>query len=958
MIRFFLNRPVSLTCIYLIILLLGAVSITRLPVEKIPEVEYPSIIVRYIWNGASPEMMERRITSKVEAAVYKLKDVRDVLSRSKKDECEIEVTFNNSKDLNYKRVLLLEELNKLEFPEDMEGPFVEENLPEEFRRGPNFILYITGDMTLERLSELANEFKFQIMMIKGVEDVNVFGDVKKIINIRIKNEDLNIYDVFNALDFKKYNAGKVVENKRDLPLQIIINERLNDLYVGGKRLEDISEIYYELKEPDIISRINGNPQITINISRKKTGNTFYISRVLKKLISNFERKKNVKLIISSNEASEIFRTIKEVILLGIISIISCSFILFIFYRKMFVVFVFFISILFSAILTFSILYFLGFSLNFLTLSGICLGFGMLVDNSIVVLENILRLKEEKVKDAEEKGAKDVFIAVFGATLTTIAVYFPFLYFQGKTKVFYIQFAVASTISLLSSMFVSFTLIPSLSRKIKGGREIKHIYYEKTLKFLLKWRWIVITLSILAVIVSFYFFKNYVYFGEFYEFRERNELFIYIRLPRGSERKEVIKIVDRFEEEIKKQEGVQEFFTNIYSNQGNINVKFKKGSEWKGVSLKERLENLSVNYANCRIIIYGLGPVFFTGSSGISSFPELTLRGYDWYVLKSLSNMICEKLRKNPRIDEIDPNFSYYGKQMEYILNVKDDIYFYNLNPYYVFTKIKPFYQKEIEINNRIIPVKIFKDSIIYIDKILNEEVDKGVYLREITNLTESHTPPEIERENRIYKMDIAYLYKGPWKSAYEFKKGFIQAIKLPPGFTLSAASFYREEEGISKKTIIVSIIISIFLLFLILSSTFESLINPFLIIFLIPFSFIGITIVYIFTGNTFDTSSFVGLILFTGIAVNSGIVLIDHLSKGDNKEDEIIRRSSHRLRPIMTTSLTTIAGLFPFLFLKTEGILFSKLSLTTIGGLILSTICSIFILPVIYYSINKKYKNI
>jgi len=255
-----------------------------------------------------------------------------------------------------------------------------------------------------------------------------------------------------------------------------------------------------------------------------------------------------------------------------------------------------------------------------------------------------------------------------------------------------------------------------------------------------------------------------------------------------------------------------------------------------------------------------------------------------------------------------------------------------------------------------IDLRIFRDTLLSASEILNLPIRKGIRLNNIAKVYQRLSPGEIKRKNQEYEKIISYEYKGPVKMANNFKKAFVNATQMPEGFSLQAyTGFSEEDEGIGKKEIIITISLALFLSMAILSSLYESYTKPLLILFVIPVSFFGVSLIYCTTGINFDTSAFVGLILLTGIAVNDGIVLIDHLSRGRKQNiEDIIERTGHRFRPIIITTLTTLAGLLPFVFVKGNLEIFSKLSLSCIGGLMFSTLGSLTVLPIVYFILFGK----
>ncbi|MCK4225545.1 efflux RND transporter permease subunit [candidate division WOR-3 bacterium] len=945
---FFLKRPVALFSVYAIILVLGIISIFELPLELYPEVSYPKLNITVDWQGVSPETMEKTITRRVESAVFKLKGVRNVVSRSERGTCKIEVEFGRNADMNYQKVLLGESLSQIDFPKGSHAPLVREGRPEEFRLGVPFIISVSGPCSREKMGEIAEGVKDVLERIKGVKKVSLYGNERKVLNIRVVDPTINLYDVVRVLLQKDEAAGEFMIDGRNVAITLKQRLQPEDASIKGVPLKKVASFESATITPYVLSRVNGNPIITLNVEKRRDAGLLEVSKRLRNAVSGIQLAQGVILEFSKDEADEIRNTIRWVGILGIISVIGVSLIFLFTMRSRFSVFIFFLTIFFSSLLTLILLYFSNLSLNLLTISGIVLGFGLLVDNSIIVMENILRRKEEEISEPEKRGAGEVFIPVLAATLTTISVYIPFLFFQEKMRLFYIPFALSSTYALLSSIFVSFTLTPFLSKKLKPVISYSPIRYRMVLRKLIRFRYIVLVTALLLIGGGVYIFNNYVYKGEIWSFTERDVLYVMIRLPSGSRRSEVLRIVERFEEEIKKNPIYKNFYTSLYSRYAWIEIDFKR-PRTDASFLKEKLENLATKFANCKITIYGMGPVFFTGG-GIMGFPEMSLSGYDYYKVKVLAERIRQKLEGNPRVRNVDINFSWYGKQKEFMLRPKSTISLYGLTPKQISMNLKQEISFPLITEDERVQLKVFKDTLLNLQELSGLPVMKGVKLRDVGIINEEVSPGVITRENQEYRKDIAYEFRGPYQMANKFKQSFLKAIVLPEGFSIGPYSFRKQEEVIKKKEIVVSIILALFLLLVILSSLYESFAKPLLILFVIPVSFLGVSLIYAITEINFDTSAFVGLILLVGIAVNDGIVLIDHLSRGRKRDiDEVIKRAGHRFRPIMITSITSIIGFLPFIFMKSEILMFSKLALSCIGGLVLATIGSLLVLPVVYY---------
>ncbi len=948
MIGFFLKRPVTLFSVYAIIAVLGIASLKKIPIELLPDVEYPGISITISWEGASPEAVEKNITIPVEEIAEKLPGIRHVESISERGYSRVNIEFGTNTDMDYVKVLLTGMLSMIDLPEGSSSPNIVENVPEEFKRGVPFVISVSGPYSIDKISEVAERIGEKLSRVKGVKKARVYGGVKRVLNIRVKNPLYTPYKIYSTLKKSDLPAGKVEMNGRLLSIEIKTSFSPDKFFVDGIPIKKIADVWWDYRSPEILSRVNGEPEITINIEKRKDAGLLDTSRNLRREIKKLNLPEGMNVKLTHDDAEEIRKAIVQVLLLGIIGMFGVSIIFVITMRGLYPASVFFLTMVFSSLLDIILMFFSGLSLNILTLSGIMLGFGLVVDNSIIVMENILRLKEEKIEEPEKKGAGLVLLPVLASTLTTISVFLPFLFFQESSRVYYVPFALSSSYTLLSSVFVSFTLTPFLSKRIKPTFTYRPSGYMRILKGFIRRPLVPLIIWIILTGTGIYVFTNFVYKGEVWGFQEKNRLYVYIKLPSGSRRIETVSVAEKFEEEIKKSRVRCNFYTRIYPRYSFIEVDLENGGNG-GFELKEKLENLAVRFANCRIVIYGLGPFFFTGSSGRTGLPELTIKGYDYYKLKQVAKRVEKKLYENPRIRNVDINFSWYGKQKEYVLMPGDMMPLYGISPYRGAEMLRENIKFLYPYRGRMELVHIFRDTLQTIEQLLSRVVSEGIQAGDIIDVKVDTTPGRIKRYDQEYTRDIAYEFRGPFKMAYEYKKAFLKAVELPEGFSISSYSFIPQQGILKKKEIVITILLALFLLMLILSSLYESYGKPLLILAILPITFAGVSYLYSISGINFETGAFVGLILLLGIAVNDGIVLIDHLSKGKRTLDDVVLRSGHRFRPIIITTLTTLAGFLPFTIIKTELPILSRLTLTCLGGLIFSTTGTLFILPGLYY---------
>ncbi|MBN1151291.1 efflux RND transporter permease subunit [candidate division WOR-3 bacterium] len=958
MIEFFVKRPVTLISVYAVMTVLGVISLINLPVELYPDTEYPTMSVFVSWQDASPELVEREITRKIESEVFRLQGVRNVSSRSERGQSTIEIEFEASVDVTYQKVLLSEALSGIEFPIDARAPEITEKSPDDLESGYPVVLSVSGPYELMEMGEKAREIEEQLERVDGVKNILVYGDPEKEIRVEIFDPRFSPYSVLSEFIKEDVSAGRIRTSGTSIPVTVEDRKYPQTMYVYGRDISKIALVSYGIRDPYYLSRINGNPVITLNIEKRNDIGLLDFSRNVRKAVADIEINGDVTVDFERDEADDIRENIKKISILGIIALIGVSLSFLFTMKNFFSVFLFFLTIAFSTLLTFICVYFSKLSLNVFTLSGIALGFGMVVDNSIIVLENILRHNEEGEENPLVAGAKEVFLPVIASTFTTIVVFVPFLFFQGTSRQLYVPFALSASFSLLSSIFVAFTLVPILSGRIKPKTTYRPRFYLWTLRKMLKIRWVVMPLAVLLILSGGWIFKEKVRKGAAFRYGEEDRLYVRIHLPSGSDKSEVLKIAGDFEEKILEETGYEKFFTLILSNMIILEIDYEEPCQ-PAYALKEKLQRFAVNFANCRIVIIGMGDPFFTGGGG-GGFPQFSLKGYDYYRLNQYAEAVRLKLLQNPRIENVDLNASFYGRgaQKEFIVSPNRVMPLYGFNPAVVANALRKKVTSYLVTEEDRFVLNIFTDSLLRKEDLLTLRVQSGFELRDLCSLSEVVYPPVIERENQQYTKMISYDYQGPYKQAEGFRQAFMSSVHLPEGFELGDVEFYMEEEVLKKKEIIIAIALSLFLLLAVLSSLYESLRKPVLILVVLPLSFFGVALIYWIFKKEFDASAFVGLILLLGIAVNDGIVLIDHLTRGKMQDaDEIINRCGHRFRPIVITTVTTLLGLIPFIFSKQDIYVLSKLSISCAGGLVFSTLGSLFILPVFYYTFFGRRKS-
>lgn len=992
--------------LFMALLALGIYSFLHIPIELAPKENYPSLTITTEWQDVSPEIIQAQITSPLEEICATVRGVRKITSSSKIGRSKITLEFDPKTNMEFAFLELNEKISSLreKLPSGV-IPRISPYIPEEFKTPPFLSYTVSGPYSPSLLRQIMlQKVVNPLRAIKGVAGVEIHGGSEPEIRIILDEEKLranNItpYNVFSAI-FRTnitYPAGKIKKGKQEYILKV--KNPIKDIrdleeiiikYVGGKpiKLRNIARIEQTYGDVYVLRRINGQPTISLTIVKERGTNTLKVAKAVKKRLEEIKRvlPKDLIFNVVEDESEEIQKRLKSLyILVGVI--LSVIFILlFIVIRNLKPSLLILSSIIFSVLITFNLIYFFRISINFLTLGGLALGFGLFVDNSVVVFENIWRLREQglSLREATIRGAKEVFLPVLASTLTTVSVFFSFAYFQGRLKIYYLPLAIVISSALIASLFVSFTLIPSLVPKILPEERRKkperfRDYYEKFIRFIVKHP--IITILIVAMIFygSYKWFRKEVSFGSFFRWEIKQRLAVYITMPPGTEIERTDAVIRKFEEKVLEKPYEKKMETMVTPTSAFLRITFPPEIEnsYRPYVLKEELISLATNFAGVGIGIYGFDPQGYYSSlyAGTYYGSRIKILGYNFKKLNEITSALEKTLKRNPRIKEVKIVSDRYGwsriDSYEYILKVdKDKLQKYNIDLnelfYHIGTSLRgQFTGTKIKLKGKELMLSIKLPNAEKMDlKSLENlliKTSSGEYLRlkEISKIEEKPISGSIDRENQQYMQTVMWEYRGPYKAAERYQKAVFNSLELPPGFSATMEETWRltEEE---KGQLTFAIIFSLIVIYMILASLYESFIHPIFILLAVPLALIGVFIAFIIADYPFDSSAYIGVILLGGIVVNNSILLVDHINlrrkQGMNIQDAVVKGARERVRPIFITAITTILGMFPLLLIKIEEIernIWSSLALATIGGLISSTLFILIIIPVFYFHGEK-----
>jgi HAE1 family hydrophobic/amphiphilic exporter-1 len=997
----------------LAILITGVASLSRLPLDITPEVDFPKLSVVTSWPFTSPETVEAFVTSPIEAVASTLRNVRSVSSLTEEGLSTVTVEFRRGTDMDFAAFELNERLSSLQetFPYGVAPPKIQKYVPKEFRRGRFLSYHLTGNFSLAELRRYALErIRPALLSIDGVVEVEVLGGKEEQLLIELDPDRLRSFGVKPAqiapvLQDANIHLGAGWLNRygkrfdiliKDPPLSPEQIERVILRVENGSvlRLGDVARVRLTYSRPRSLIRIDGQPAVVVNIEKGAGKNAIRVADRVFARIAELEKDfpDGLRLIKERDQSERIRQELADLSRRALFCVAVIFATLLLFLRNPAGPVIILSTIFFSVLLTLNFFYLTGISLNLITLAGLTLGFGMLVDTSIVVYDNILRKAEQGVplSAAARMGTGEVFLPVLASTLTTVAAFIPFLYMTGELRLYYLPFAMAVGLSLLSSLLVAFTFTPVFTRfaiarwhvarsSVREHSRVWRVvlkFYPGMLRFCLRHRLLTVLVTLLVFAGSFYLFYRYVERGRIWVWRDQTFLRVYLRMPEGAELERADEVVRSIEKEVVGDPYVDRVFSRITADGAFIDITFPDSVVYSAYPyiLKERLVARAAFTGGIDISVVGYGLPYARGGAVAPSF-HLEVLGYNYERVKTIAERVGEKLKHHPRVREVNTAgmpWAILGRR-ELVLRLdRAMLPQFGLTVADVLAQIRHYLRETLawqrvrigvrEIEYRV-KMKNFRafDLRQLQDLILEGSDGQKVRLRHIAKLEESRAPSQIERKDQQYRRWISFEFRGPYRMGARFVESVVKSTVLPPGYKLQRPRYFfmTEEE---KRQIYWILAFSLLLVFMVTAALYESLRYPFVVILTVPLALIGVFLIFFFSENSFDRSAYIGVILLAGIVVNNAILLVHNIQllhgRGLSLNEAAFQGALDRARPILMTSATTIIGLLPLvLFARAREGIWYALALSTIGGLLSSTFLVLLVTPVLYSLVSRKRRN-
>ena len=1004
--KLFVERPIATVVLLISLMVLGIYSFINVPIELAPKAEYPQMQITATWSGLPPEIMLTQVTIPLEERAAGIKGVIKISSSSGIGMSSITLDFDPKINMEFASLALREKMGEVKDSLPREVTLnLSTYVPPQFTVNPFLSYSISGDYSIDTLREIVKDkIEHGLGSIQGISSVTVTGGADPVIRILLDDKKIKALDIHPYLISSQIiNRSRLFETgvvkKEEQEYIFKVTDPIFDLrdlkettvaYRGNNpiKVKDVAIVEQTYGDLNYIHRINGQPTINLTVRKEPGSSTPKVAKDAKEKLESLKKELPKDLVFRTidDESADIQNSLNELFLLVGIIITVIFVLIFISLRSFKPSLLVLSSILFSVCITFILIYAFKISINMLTLGGLTLGFGLFVDNAIVVFENVLRLREKGFSpiNAAIQGPKEVFLPVLAGTLTTVCVFFSFAYFQGRLKMYYLPVAIVMVIALMTSLFVSFSLIPALSPKLlkkvrKAPKEKLRNNYEKFLGFAIRHPLEILLIIAAIFFLSYKWFKSEVSTNEFFNWNPQQALSVSISMPQGTPIEIYDEVISQFEDKVLENSYEKEMNTSVSSGRANLRIQFPPEIEYsyRPYLLKEELIQLATNFAGLNISIGGFDPQGYYSSVGGSTYlgSRIIFFGYNLKKLKDIAQELEVTLKQNPRIREVRGSPSRYGgysssqDSFEFVLKIdRELISKYDIDPRYLISYISTLLsgtsisQSSIKIGGveRFISIK-FPDAALMDVKTLQDtliQTQAGEYFRlgEITSLEEKTIAGSIDREDQQYRFTVSWEFRGPYKAANKYEETIYHNLELPPGFTAILEDLGRYMTQEEKGQITVAIILSLFIIFMILASLYESLIQPFFILFAVPLALIGVFVAFVLANFPFDASAYIGVILLGGIVVNNSILLVDHINlkrkQGLPFLDAILIGSRERIRPILMTTSTTVLGMLPLVLIQMEvgrRKIWSTLALTTVGGLMSSTIFILIAIPILYY---------
>lgn len=1014
--RFSVQRPIFTTMVTLIVLVLGAVSFSRLQIDLLPSIELPTASVRTSYEGASPEVMEQMVTQIIEEIVATVPNVEEITSSSEEGSSSVRVTFGWGTDIDAAAIDLQATIEDeiSELPDDIVRPRIGKFDVNSF---PVVLLGIASELDPVELTQfIEDEVRYRFSRVPGVAQVDLWGGFDREVRVeldpnRINALGLSLDQVQAAIRDANLDrpTGRIEAGRYEVtlraPAQFTDLDELKNTVLEVRdgapvRIADVADVKDTFQKITRHVRLNGERAVRIAIRKQPSANTVEVSRgILEEIDRLNARFPSIEVVPVINQGNFIERSIQNVARSVLYGGGLAVLVLLFFLRNFRSTIAISLAIPISIIATFALMYFGGLTINLMTLGGLALGVGMMVDSSIVVLENIFRRRTEEGESAwvaAATGAREVGPALLASTVTTVVIFLPVVFVRGVSGQLFSELAYVIAFALICSLLVSLTVVPMLASKLlrkpiqrgatsdgwtarlrrssdRGFARLDNGYHG-LLHAALRHRWLVVVLSLAAFAASIFLAP---FLGtEFLPPSDEGEVRISGETEVGT-RLDLVDEMTRQMEEIV-HPAVPEIVSAIATardNEGEIRLGLVPATERTRSNveiaddLRERLEG-KIPGMEIRTRA-PQGQFLLERLLGGDGAIEVKIRGFDLDILENLSRETAAALEEIPGITDVNQSSDEGTPQQEIRLD-RAKVADLGLSPRRVTELIETAiagsqtgnFRSEGDSHRILVQLKdAHRRSLAEVlDLTLTSADGEPVALRNVVSTVTSRAPLEIERENQQRQMTVSANLSGrDLGSVAADIQAKLDGIPRPDGYDLVIAGDFEEQQKAFREMVL-ALLLALLLVYMVLACQYESLRDPFIVMLSTPMAAIGVIVTLFLTNTTLNLQSAIGCIMLGGIVVNNAILLVDQAGRlrleGRDLKSAVAEAGRRRLRPILMTTSTTILGLLPLALGIGEGAdAQAPLARAIIGGLTGSTLITLVLIPVAYTLFHAESKK-
>lgn len=1007
--RIAVDRPIATTMVFLITIVVGIMGFRFLPVDLLPPIEYPRLSVSTSYPNVGPEEIETIITDRVENAIASVPNIEEVRSVSSEGRSRVTLEFSQGTDIDAAANDVRAALDRIrdDLPAEVESPRLWKFDPDNF---PVIILGAQSDRSMEELTRiLERELSQRFEQIPGVGSVDVWGGVYREIQVRLMRDRLASSGL-SASDVQRAIKGENVT----LPGGDM-REGISDMYVrtrgefqtleqvaatiitviDGKpiRVRDVAQVVDGYQDVHRLVQIDGRPMIRLGVRKQSGANTVAVAEAAREIVDQINRERNdIDLTVVIDQSDFIQQSIDNVKQSAVWGGLLAILVLYLFLRNGSTTFIIALSIPISIIATFGVLFFKGISLNQMSFGGLALGIGLIVDNSIVVLENIVRIREHghSLKESALTGTRQVTGAIVASTLTTSVIFLPVVFMQTISGMLFKELALVVVFALLCSLFVALTLVPMLGSRYltvaqsEEAEAKKHSRfarltarledrYTKVIERAITHRKLVFTVAGSLLVITIFLWRLLPV--ELAPQTDANEIDVELEMAQGTNIAVVNKYLTELEEIVREatpMDQVKHLSVEIRRGDASVEIALQNNDvrTVNSFQLADKIRKQvsgRIPGASVRVSAQsGLWMLRRLFSSGGAEAVQIELRGYDLDMADRLAQDIQKTIEQEKEIADVRIS-RREGRPEQNLIVDREKIADLGITVSQVAGVIQTnvgggqagvFREggEEFPIVVRLQP----KDRLSTFD-LSNVTVrtagGQAIPVSAVVSSERRRSPTEIERVDgqRVTYITANLAAGAALGDVVEKLQDQLYNFPLPKGFSLIFSGEYQEQRE-AQTDFFLSVFMALALIYMVMAAQFERFLDPLIVMVAVPMAVIGVVPTLLLTGTSLNMQSLMGIIMLIGIVVNNAIVLVDYINLLRREEnmtvrDAVVASGRLRLRPILMTTGTTVLGMAPLAFgAGTGGEIQAALARSVIGGLMVSTLITLVLIPVAYIS--------